>query len=651
MNTHRTSKHSRATGDRWQSFWVVSLLVGLLVVLTVYYDSEALDTSLLPRLRGLYAALAAAVFILVLPPTARRLDLSVLRDPLVLCYGVFAFVCFGTLAFALNPTAGFTDAFKTFGAFLFLCLLCLLLPTIPHWPKRLFQVIACGALVSAAWGIYEMLTILGPGLHPRERMEAVQGTMANVNLYAGFLALVFPLCLGATATLGGWWRVVACLSTTATVTMLVLLQSRAAYLGLAASLAVGLAGALLFAPSLGISPRVRRVLAVAGAVLVVCLLGFYFLAPETNPFAARLRSMASGLQERSLANRLMAWEITVRMIADHFPWGVGTGNFTMRLDEYFNEREGFHGDNKNWIYPHNDYLWVFAEEGVLGIVSYLGIFFIAFYHCIACLRSASSRWNSRLSLAVIMALAAYLVDSAFGFPLARVSHQVYLAAAFAAAVLLARESRAGLSTGVSPAPVARAYPRRLLVGALPALLILVLGFSYCRAAIKQELYLSVVFALEAEKMWPAALRVIRGAASPWKTTDVFATPWAYHEARILKQIGTKEETLEALERAYAQNPNRMHVINDLGSYYAMTGQMTKAIELLRKTVKRYPDVLSCAENLAQCYIDQDDYASALQVLENIPEDKRTDSIRRKIDGCRQMLNGVADEQAAPADKP
>ena len=48
-------------------------------------------------------------------------------------------------------------------------------------------------------------------------------------------------------------------------------------------------------------------------------------------------------------------------------------------------------------------------------------------------------------------------------------------------------------------------------------------------------------------------------------------------------------------------------------------------------------------NLAQCYIDLDDYASALKIFEEIPEDKRTDSIRAKIAACREILEASKPE--------
>jgi len=626
-------KKGMPNASRWHEAFVIALLLGLLVVLTVYTDVHAMDLSLLPRLRGLYATLMAAVLLLLLPAVARRLDFSILRDPLIFCYGAFSALSFASLLWALNPTAGFTEAFKTFGVFIFLCLLCLLLPTIRDWRQRLLQVIAAGTLLSALWGFHQMVTLYGFALHPRELMVNVEGTMSNVNLYAGLLLIAFPLCLAGIFILRGWWQLLPSAAAASSLLMIVLLQTRAAYLGLVVALAAGLILSIVFAPALGIVPRTRRVIFALAALVPLAIFALYFLAPAGNPIVIRLQSIAGGEADASFGGRLMAWEITLQMIRDHFPNGVGTGNFTLRLDEYFNARTDFRGAGTNWIYPHNDFLGVFAERGLAGIIAFAALFLAALGKSLVAIKRAESPRDARLALAVCMTLLAYIVDSLFGFPLARVSNQLYLAVAFAILVLLAAENKGLLGVDRSTGH----YPRRLPVAAVPVLGVLVLGFSYCRAAIKQEFYLSTVFALEAEEMWPAALRVIRGAASPWKTTDPYMLPWAFHEARILEKIGTKEEVLEAMQRAYAQNPNRIHVINNLGTAYARLGRFEEAIALLSKTIERYPHQISSVENLAQCYIDQDDYDSALKILERVPEEKRTEAVRTKIIGCRQAL--------------
>ncbi len=621
-------------GECWHTAWVLALLVGLLVVLNVYYDDHAMDISLVPRLRGLYATLAAAVLLLLLPASACRVNPAVLRDPLIWCYALFTAVCWLMLAAALNPTAGFTDTFKTTGAFVLLLLLCLLLPSIPSWKERLLQIIACAAILSAVWGAYEIVSLYGFGLHSRTQMTSVHATMANVNLYAGFLILIVPFCFCGLVVLRGWGRVAAGAGAFLSIGMLILLQTRAAYVGLAGSLAVGVALALVFAPALGIGYRARRGLLALAVLVPVSIVIFLLFAPESNPLALRLRTIGAPADDAAAGGRLAMWRITLQMIADHFPLGVGTGNFTVRLDEYFNAETDFSRlGNTNWIYPHNDYLWVLAELGLVGILAFGGIFAVAGWYCLRVLRYASSPTSAWLAVAVVMLLVAYLLNSVFDFPLARINHQLYLAVALAVAVLLRRE----VATGHDAVNCPSTYPRGLLLAALPVLAVLALGFSYSRAAIKQEFYLAVANGLRDEGLWPAALRVSRAAATPWKTLDPFATPVAYYEAMALAKMGREAETLEALERAYAHNPNRIHVINDLGSYYAKTGRFEEALNLLSETVRRYPHQLGSVENLALCHMDRDDYTAALEVLEAVPEERRTDLMRERIAMCLAAL--------------
>jgi hypothetical protein len=172
-----------------------------------------------------------------------------------------------------------------------------LLPALPRWRERLPVMAGCGVLAVVASAASEILAARGgllPGIPFPDRpfMEAhVTGSQSNVNLLADLLVLLLPWCLCGIATASGWRRWWAGVAAAAALTMIVLTQSRAALLGLAAGAGVAVVATLAAATRLGLS-RDRR-LGVLAAVVAAggALAGFLVLAPDDVGFARRLRSI------------------------------------------------------------------------------------------------------------------------------------------------------------------------------------------------------------------------------------------------------------------------------------------------------------------------------------------------------------------------
>jgi O-antigen ligase len=75
----------------------------------------------------------------------------------------------------------------------------------------------------------------------------------------------------------------------------------------------------------------------------------------------------------SLAQRLEQWRCCLVMIKGN-PLGVGAGNFLIDFQKY---AHGINyvstGDSLMFRFPHNDYLWICSEVGIVGLVSYLAV--------------------------------------------------------------------------------------------------------------------------------------------------------------------------------------------------------------------------------------------------------------------------------------
>ncbi|MCE9631945.1 MAG: O-antigen ligase family protein [Planctomycetia bacterium] len=624
---------------RWIAIVPVAFLAVVIVGLNVVIDPSAYDVSQLPRLLVLSALLLVLLpLALLVPAVASRLDTSVLREPIVVASAVALLVSTASLAFATNVSAGWTDIFRSLAAVGVLCMACLLLPLDRDWRQRVVQTLVLAAAVAVAIGTSETLTRCGFGLHGRRTMEVVTGRMSNVNLYAGLLALLLPWCLGGTALLAGGWRWLSIATAGSTLALIVMLQSRAAWLAVLVSAAVAGATALACHDRLAVSRNLRRSLAAAFLGGAAAIGGVAALTGSDTPLGRLLQTTIVTRPHQAAGptdgGRMMIWGVTARMIADHPLTGVGAGNFTIRLHDYYGGDLDFANlSSDNWIQPHNDFLWVAAEKGLPGLVAFAAIFVAALLAVRAVLRSGSPS-EARLALVCLMALVAYLVFSCVDFPLDRITHQVHLAILLA---VIALGKHAVRPASMRPVPL----PGWLVVP--PVAAALALGVTYAQAALDQERQVMIARQAGQAGDWKTMRAAARAGATPWKSLDPLATPIAFLEGMAEMRLGRREEATVCLERAFAVNPSRMYITNNLAALYAEAGRFDDAIPLFAAAADRYPDRLEPRHNLAGCLIDAGRFAEAVDVIETVPEEYRTEPLQEMLAFAREQLAAEAGE--------
>ena len=621
----------------------------MLVVLNGLVDNAAIDVTLIPRLLAVLVFLLVSIVVVSMPRISRLLDFSVLGEPVIPLFAGYVLITCGSLLVAVNVSAGFTDVFRTLATFLTLCLSCLLLPIVPRWQEQLLRVIVVAGLVAVTVGGYEIVTKLGLGIHGRRAMEQITGLMSSVNLYAGILALILPWCLCGGVVLRGKWRGLAAVAAGSILVMILLLQSRAAWLAVLAGTAAAVIVILFDAERFNVSRRARNRLAAACLAGLVAFTGGIATAPADNFFAQRFRSIfvepADPAALPREGGRLMIWGITSRMIADHPLTGVGAGNFTVRLHEYFDDDDlDFSNVHTNWVQPHNDFLWVFVEKGVLGIVLFVGCFIAAFASIRTILRSDAPASDCWLTLAAAMGLTSYATLSSFDFPLERINHQTSFALLLAVVTVLKHAVQP--AAGGFPAPGTARLGRLVFV---PLVMVaLGLGIAYSLAAVQQEKDVIVARQAFGQGKWMEMLAAAKRARTPWKTLDPMVSPVAFLEGMAHVQLGHVTEGIECLEQAMIDNPNRMYVINNLGILYASTGRFDEAIECFTLAANRYPHRIEPFNNLASCLLETGRPAEAVELLEQIPDELLSDGIRRNLESAREQ---AAATPAEPAEEP
>lgn len=640
----------RSAGDSlgaqpWPWGWLAStlLMAAMLVGLHVVVDPAAYDVSQLPRLLVLMGLLLGAVpATLLAPVVARRLDWRPLGDPLVIASAAYLAVCCASLAVATNVSAGFTDIFRTLGGFLVLGLCLLLLPLDPGWRRRLLEMAVVATLAAVTVAAWQIAPLAAAGTLGRRDLEMafLDGMMSNVNLFAGYLLLLVPWCLCAAVEFRGAWRAVAAATGIAALAALVVLQSRAAWLAAAAAAAGGAVVILRHRRILGVPAGWRRpLIACLAALPLVAVVGGGLARTDTAIGRAIDRLVFSRPHQAGVpgdGGRSMVWGIATAMIADHPVTGVGAGNFTLRMHDYFgSDRMGDQLDftnlsSDNWIQPHNDFLWVFAEKGLPGIVAFGAVFILALAAGGGVLTGSPTTIDARLAVASLVALVAYLVFSVFDFPLDRVSHQVVLAVHLAVLVLVKRATR---PAGGEPLRL----PGWLVVP--PVAAATALGCVYAWQALAQEH--AVMDARRAHHAgdWEAMRTAARRAATPWKTLDPLAVPVAFLEAEAERRLGNLEAATTGFERAVAANPSRLYILQNLGSAYAQGGRLDDAVDIFAIAAHRYPDRVELRHNLAMALVEAGRFAEAIAVIEDVPEPFRTEGMREALAFARERHAG------------
>ncbi|GAA5037289.1 O-antigen ligase [Thermocatellispora tengchongensis] len=244
--------------------------------------------------------------------------------------------------------------------------------------------VVAAALVQGAIGCVQAASGSGAS-YAGEHVRAV-GTfgagdvMAMATLVS--YGLVIALAVGLTAR--GLARAAALVTAAVLAVPLALSLSRGAWLAMLCAAAAMLAGRAAISRRRGAAPAVASLL--AGACGLVVLTGASGAAarpaePEADVIAARLSSITSSFSQpdRSVGDRYSLWQTALNMWRDRPLLGAGPKGFAAGRDAYapLDLSSGSDTDDpvsgyrrQPLLSPHNMYLLVLSEQGVLGLAAF-----------------------------------------------------------------------------------------------------------------------------------------------------------------------------------------------------------------------------------------------------------------------------------------
>ena len=461
--------------------------------------------------------------------------------------------------------------------------------------KRFLQPLS---LTATAVSLVGLIQFPGWGLLWIPSSGMPSSTLGYRNFAAMYLILCIPLCtllfVEARRKVHVWvWG----LSASSQITFLICTRTRGAWVALIASLLVAGAGTIWlkvrgkYPSGRGLSRSHLQTLAVGAAAVIVYTflvspkMGDVGLAARSPEKVGLTESVVSIFDKESNKNRLKLWEQTLAMIADNPILGVGAGNWQFAYPAYDLGEVIWKGATPRR--PHNDYIWITAELGLLGLAVLIWLLWLAVSRCYRLCIASTTRSDYWVPLSLAISLMAILTHALVSFPKERVEASFLMWVVISCIAVLDLERR----------------PRRMAPNTgwpsvqLGIGLVLVLTMWVSLRAVAFDRHHARAIAYSEREDWN---RVIR------ETTRALEKGVFDPQAYLLRGLGfyARGEHAESVRNnllCLDYHPNLNNALNNLGMTYNGQKNYDEALVVLTRLRKLNPNHVEVHANLAMSY--------------------------------------------------
>lgn len=593
-----------------------------------------MDRALMPKLVMLSLILLVTGLFISTQNKADRGELAVLRRWLFPILGAFLIVGLVSSLFALNHRETYFDIARTALFVTGVFFSALLILRTPGWQDKLSRLAILSSIPALLIGVVQYVqrvVLHGQELLPDGRAieYAVTAVMGHKNIYSVYMALILPLTAFGVYRFRGKWQWAAIIASLLMLVMIILLKTRSAWLGLGVGLLVSSLVLVVHGKGIPLSLHWRKGILAALILLGIALIPLMWAGRTAPEFSIPGRAY-SIIDPHSPHNihRFTAWHGSVEMIRDHPLMGVGPGNWRIKILYYF-EGKNVSVDAWNWARPHNDFLWVFAEKGIVGFLLFAAIFVLGFHYLFRVIQDRSAQvetFEKIFALCLASGMAIYLTDSFFSFPYERLEIQALLFVMLGAAVA----HHHSLSSRKS---------LRIRSGYLRAFTLLICGFGLLVGYQTAKMEIHVKKAIQAlnDENWTESLRWSRAALSPFKSLDNNGYPVEYIKGLALAGMDDHESSHALYHEARKQSPRNTWILYYLSLSCIQLGKMDEAEKHLLEANRVVSGSSSILSNLSNIYYSRGQYHRAREMLIMIDDWEKDARIRNNIEILDRLI--------------
>jgi len=560
------------------------LLSAILTAVPLAYWPGLKDYTLGPKL------LVWQIPLLLLLSSRTVRDASLPRHPIITMAVGYLLINALSIFWSTDPVLGLLELSKIATGVVFLCVLA----TMPAGQvPSLIKVLVGTGLFVALVGILQHLNLFPWGI-PSAGMPSSTLGFRNIAAMLAIQTLPFAIWLAWVERKRPWlWTTSVSLLSA----FLIHTKTRGAWIGILAAFAFT---AVMNRREILSFLLGRRTLVAALAVgLLIGLLPGRLdkIGPQSidEKKSTVSEAVASILTPGGDRGRVRLWERTLTMISANPFLGVGLGNWATEYPT--------HDDGNLITYnsapsrPHNDWLWITSELGLLGLAAFIGMIFVGWKAGYGAQVPPAAK---PLLIATIGSVLAILVHSSFSFPRERITPTLLF----------------WFSLGVIAALTPRGKSRiagQISWGVATSGAILLIAFTSSVIAFERKMF---------DTLQPERL-------GDWKQVEIKSGEalerGRFHPEAIqlrgyaLNQLGRYSESVSHYARYESARPYDVQFLNGYAIALQQTNQLAKARRMFERARALVADSTDLDYNLAMLLIQMKHPNEALQLLEGVLE--------------------------------
>lgn len=507
----------------------------------------------------------------------------------------------------------------------------------------LLKGVIISAIITAVFGMMQLAPIIELIVETPDLTYQVNGLMGHKNLYSSWLMLLLPLVAWAVFRLRNAWRIVAVAAIILLSVIILLVQSRAAWVALVLSgmvivglLLVGTFGSKTIRLHLFKPYRVMWGVALTLPLLLVIAM---FVAKPTLLENVRHRIHYSinymgpkNQDNETIRERLYLWRHTWQMIKEKPLVGHGGGSWRILFPKYGLQENRSQQGYIHFQRPHNDWLWVWAEYGLVGLVPWAALWLMVIGILIRQFWKFTSPASAIQALLLLFGVMAFLINGIFDFPMERSTHLGIMAIYVALAAALGATTKTYVLN--------KWLPRGMVAIAIACTVVLLIR-------LRSDAMVVQSYKHHAMENYPQAIAMAQHAKNFVYHTDGVSAPMEYYEGNGWLALNNNQAALAAFQAAYKHHPYHLMVLNNLGSTWQFLGETDSAKHYYFKALRISPRFEEPLLNMGALYFNQRITDSAYYYLNAVYPDSKNPRYRPSINALLMVEVRLLKQTVAP----